>query len=40
VGQVLIADEGLEPNSLLYVVRLAAFLLILWAIIAKNRQID
>jgi hypothetical protein len=38
VANALIVDEGQEPNSLLYVVRLAAFLLILWAIIAKNRQ--
>lgn len=38
VANALLVDEGQEPNSMLYVVRLAAFLLILYAIIAKNRQ--
>jgi len=38
VANVFLVDEGQEPTTFLYVVRLAAFLLILWAIIAKNRS--
>ncbi|MGH8727383.1 MAG: DUF5985 family protein [Burkholderiales bacterium] len=38
VANVLIVDEGQEPTTFLYVVRLFAFLLILWAIVAKNRS--
>ncbi|MGH8719199.1 MAG: hypothetical protein ACREV0_09725 [Burkholderiales bacterium] len=37
-AQTLIVDEGQESTLLLYIVRLFAFLVILWAIIAKNRE--
>jgi hypothetical protein len=40
VANIFIVDEGQEPSSLLYLVRLLAFLLILWAIVAKNRRAD